>query len=241
MQGSIDVSLRNSMISRQDVGIQIDSLLAGVSHLHLINSELTRDTTALQFANTTANADAEISILGSQVLQTTNGILLTNSAVGGTLTVAIADSHIGYSSNAGITLANSATDSQSRMAIDLVRSQITNITTTAVSLSATNGSKGYFYARDADINIAATAVKTSGSGAGYNSVSLIRSKIQGCPIGIDHGFGTVRLDGNHITLVTNGFVNSGSNNIVSNGLNMVHDVPNSGGLNYVTPNVIQLQ
>jgi hypothetical protein len=41
-----------------------------------------------------------------------------------------------------------------------------------------------------------TAVKTRGSSV--VSVSLIRSQVNNCTIVVDHGFGTVRLDGNHI-------------------------------------------
>jgi hypothetical protein len=36
-------------------------------------------------------------------------------------------------------------------------------------------------------------------------------------------------------------VNNGSGTIVSNGFNMVHDIDNLSGLNYITPQVIQLK
>jgi hypothetical protein len=111
VQGGIDVSLRNSMISRQDVGIQFDSLLNGnVSHVEVINSELTRNTTALNFVDATASAQGQIAINGSQIFGSTDAIKIANSAVGGNTTVSLMNSHIAYTGGSGIQMANSAAD-----------------------------------------------------------------------------------------------------------------------------------
>ncbi len=82
------------------------------------------------------------------------------------------------------------------------------------------------------------AIKTRGT---FGSVSLIRSQVNNCTIAVDHGAGVVRLDGNHIVKCADGFVNNGSPNIVSNGLNMVYDIDNLSGFSYITPMVVQLQ
>src|SRR6266536_3609390 len=129
IQGSMDVSLRNSMISRQDVGIQFDSLLPGnVSHLMLFNTELTRNTTGLLFANTSAGAQGQIAVHGSQFVSNTDAIKVSNNAIGGNTTVSLVDSHVAYTGNAGIQLVNSAADPNTRVFMEFVRSHISNIT-----------------------------------------------------------------------------------------------------------------
>ena len=67
MQGSFDVRLRNSTISGQDVGVQMDSFLAATSSLKIINSEITQNSTALRLASTTAGATPVLSLEGSQI------------------------------------------------------------------------------------------------------------------------------------------------------------------------------
>jgi hypothetical protein len=89
VQGAIDVSLRKSLISRQDVAIQFDSPLGGkVSHVELINSELTRNTTALNFVNATASAQGQIAITGSQIFGSTDATAKIANSAGGNNRVA---------------------------------------------------------------------------------------------------------------------------------------------------------
>jgi hypothetical protein len=237
VQGAIDVSLRNGLISRQDVAIQFDSLLGGkVSHLELINSELTRNTTALNFVNATASAQGQIALTGSQIFGSTDAIKIANSAIGGNTTVSLTDSQISYTGGAGIQLANSAADANTRVFMEFVRSHISNITGNAVDLNATNGSKVYFDARDSTASHAGKLIKTSGTSR--VAVSLIRSDFRHTTNILDHGNGEVRIDGSHFVQCTQDFVDNGSGNMVSLDNNFVFDCDNLPGPTYITPTKI---
>ena len=242
-QGFIDVSLRNSVVSRQDVGIAFDSLLAGnASHVSIINSELTRNTTGMRVNNTT-NGSPQVSIVGSQLLESTDMMQVTNSAVGGNTWIKITDSYVAYTGTSSLTFANSAADVNTRMGIELIRSGIANINGNAVDLNATNGCQVQFDMRDSTISGAGGSgigIKTSGSGSPLN-VSVVRSTITHTTTAIDHGQGTVQLDGSHVNYNNNDFVNNGSGAIVSNGYNMVYNNTNAPGPTFITPLVIPLK
>jgi len=240
IQGSMDVSIRNSLISRQDVGVQIDGLLgASFSHIELVNSQLNRVTTGLLVANTT-NASPQIAIVGSQIYGSSDLMLVSNSAVGGNTWVKIADSDMGYTSGNGLSFANSAADLQTRMGIDLVRSQIHNITGTAIGLNSTNGCQIQLDVRDSTLSNATTLLKTSGSSSPLN-VALIRSNLHQATTAIDHGQGTIQLDSTHINYNVQDLIDNGSGTIVSNGYNMLYNNINAPGPTYITPSVIPLK
>jgi hypothetical protein len=238
VQGSIDVSLRNIMISRQDVGIQFENLLAATSHVELLNSELTRNTTALQVINTTVSGGAEISITGSQILGSTDAIKVSNTATPSHVTLSVTDSEIGYTGAGGIQRANTGGDLNARIFMEFVRSNIHNITANAVDLSATNGSKTYFDARDSTFSHAVSLIKTSGTSR--VAVSLIRSDLRFCTTAVDHGNGEVRLDGTHVVQCDQDFVNNGSGSIFSLKNNFVFDNTDAPGPTYITPAPIPL-
>jgi hypothetical protein len=238
MQGAVDVNLRNSVISRETEAIHFENPITGnVSQLNLDRSTITRSTTALVYANGITNAAGHISIKNSLVSDNADQLDIANTAIGGNVVVIVEDSEITNTGGNGTTVSNSAADANTRIQIELVRSQIKNVTGIAVSLSATNGSKSYLYAHDSELAHASTAVKTVGS-TGNVVVSLVRSTIYHTTTAIDHGFGKVRLDGSHIVNNSNDFVNSGSANIVSLGNNMVTDNDNTSGLTYITPTII---
>jgi hypothetical protein len=240
----MDVSLRNSMVSRQTFGVALDSLITGgVSHVEIANSELTNNTTGVHVANTTATAQPRLSIVGSQLYNNTDAIIVTNNAIGGNTTVQLDDTTVASTGNGGIALANSAPDNNTRIFMEMARSQISNITTTALDINATNGSKIEVTLRDSRIAHAASGVNTAGTagGGGYAAVSLVRSEISSTTIAVNHGFGTVRLDGSHIVYNFKDLVNNGSGSIVSNGYNMLHDNTDPAGPVYITPSVILLK
>jgi len=240
LQGSIDVLIRNSALSRYSAAVRfVDPLGGAVSHLTIAGSEINRSNAGVQIANTVASGISEVSITNTQIADNADGINVSNTAVGGNITLAIADSHIAYSAANGVTLSNSAADSNTRVFLEMARSQITNLVGNGIDLSANNGSKTYVVARDSSLSHMATALRTSGSSP--ISASLVRSQINNVTTAVDHGAGVVRLDGNHIVRSANDFVNNGSGNIVSNGLNMVHDIDNLSGFTYITPSVIPLK
>ena len=123
------------------------------------------------------------------------------------------------------------------MYVNMDGSQAINIAN-AIDTNSTNGAKAYAVVRDSTFANINTAIKTRGT---FGSVSLIRSQVNNCTVAVDHGAGIVRLDGSHIVKCADGFVNNGSGNIVSNGLNMVYDIDNLSGFTYITPLVIPLQ
>lgn len=237
MQGAVDVTLRNSVVSRQDQGVRFENPVAGgSSHLEINRSEITRSNSGVVYTNSVASGVAQISIVGSSIVDNGDGINVSNSAVGGNTYLAVTDSHIAYSGTNGATLSNSAADANTRVYLELIRSQITNVSATAVSLSASNGSKTYLVARDAELSHAITAVQTIGPSP--VSASLIRSNINSVTTAVDHGSGSVKLDGNHIVKCANDFVNNGSGTILSLGNNMVTDIDNLSGFSYITPSII---
>jgi hypothetical protein len=238
MTGAVDVSLRNSVVSRQDQGIRFENPVASnSSHLFVDRSQVTRSNVGLVYTNGVANAAAHILIKNSQVVDNGDGINVSNTAIGGNTYVKVADSEIANTATNGVTMANSAADANTRVFIELERSQVRNVTATDVSLSATNGSKAYLYAHDSEMTHAVTGVKTAGSTGGI-AVSIVRSAIFNTTTAIDHGFGEVRLDGSHVVNNANDFVNNGSGNIISLGNNMVVDNTNTSGFTYITPAII---
>ena len=240
VQGAIDVSLRNSLISRQDVGIQFDSLLPGIgSHVSIIDSELTRVTAAIAVNNTTSGSP-RLSIVRSQIIQSTDMMQVTNSAVGGKTWIKITDSYLAYTGNSGLTFVNSASDINTRMGIELIRSEVADVSGNAIDLNSINGCQIQFDMRDSTISGAARGIKTSGASSPLN-VSVIRSTITHTTTAIDHGQGTVQLDGSHVNYNNNDFVNNGSGSIVSNGYNMVFNNINAPGPTFITPSVIPLK
>jgi hypothetical protein len=239
MTGAVEMDLRNSTISRQDQGIRFENPVgSSTSHLFVDHSQITRNNTALLYTNGVANAQGQFVIKNSLLVDNSDGVNVSNTAVGGNVQVKVADSEISHSGTNGVTLANSAADSNTRVFIELARSQVRSINAIGVSLTATNGAKAYLYAHDSEITHAPTAIKTAGNGAGGIAVSLVRSTIFNTTTAIDHGFGKVRLDGSHIVNNANDFVNNGSGNIVSLGNNMVTDNDDTSGFTYITPSII---
>ncbi len=239
LRGYVGVSLRNTAISSETTAVQFDANLAGASStLDVINSEFSNNTNGVYLSATAGGANSQIKVTGSQVINTTNDAFnLANSGIGRNVALTISGTRIQDLANA-VTLANSAADVNTRMYVNVDNSQAINVTN-AIDLSTSNGAKAYAVVRDSTLADLGTGIKTRGSSV--VSASLIRSQVDNCTIVVDHGFGVVRLETNHIIKCTDGFVNNGSANIVSNGENLVHDIDNLSGFTYITPTVIPLQ
>jgi hypothetical protein len=236
MGGYVGVSLRNSMISQQDFGVEFDGLVAGAvpSYLDIVNSKLLGNATGVKFDNSTAGAGAQISIVGSQLTGSTDLMQVSHSAASGITDVRIVDSYLAFATN-GLHFANSATGATANLLAELVRTEISRVIT-QVDVSATNGSNLSLDIRDSNLSFAATLLRTSGTSP--LNVSVIRSHLHHATTAIDHGHGLVQLDGSHVSNNGNDFVNNGSGNIVSNGHNMVTANVNASGFTYITPTVI---
>lgn len=237
-QGCVDVILQRSSISRQDTGILVDSLVAGCApHLEVIDSQLARNTAGVSVANNVAGAQLETSLVRAALTNSGSLLSATNTADNATLTFHIADSHIAYTSGSAITANNSAGDNTRGIFFNISNSQIGSVTTNAFDLTATNASRVRASIRDSTItNVSGRMIKTAGSGAGHVRVELIRNNMQSSPMVLDHGFGQVDLDGNHITNVTDTFVNNGSNSLFTLGNNWLTNFNNATqGVTYITP------
>ena len=242
IQGFMDMLLRNSTISRETVGIQFDGLLpASTSHLELVGSTLARNTTGIAFSNATATANGKIDITGSQIDLSGDAIMMSVSATGTHTALSLIDSKVAHTSSSGITLANTAADTNSFLEMQMTRSGITQTGTIALDLSAFNGGRTSAILMDSAIYNVNAGIKTSGSG-GYVAASIVRSALDSTSnAAIDHGFGCIRLDSSHVVFNNKDFVNSGSGCIVSSGTNMVHDNADPAGPVYITPTKILLE
>jgi len=240
MTGSPDVTLRGVVISRQDVGIRMENpVTTSTSHLVLDHAIVTRTNLALAYSNGVASANGQIIVKNSQIVDNGDGITLANTATGSNVYVKISDSELGQTSANGITASNSAADTNSRIWVELERSQVRNVSNVDVALSAINGAKSYLMAQDSRISHATTGIGTSGGGAGGVTVDLLRSSIFSTTTAVNHGFGTVRLNGSHITNNANSLVNAGSGTVVSLGNNMIYDNTDAtGGVVYITPTIV---
>jgi hypothetical protein len=236
IRGFANASIRNSMISRQTTALQVDADLDGAGNsIDVINSELTQNTNGVRIVGTAGNAGSQVRIDRSQITSLTNdAVNVANAAVGRNIVVGISGSNIASAAN-GVVISNTAADVNTRVWVEMSDSQVNNVTN-AIDLATANGGKAYGLVRDSTIAHVTAAVKTRGSSS--VQASLIRSQIDSCTIAVDHGFGVVRLDGNHIVACANDFVNNGSGNIVSINNNMVTNVDNLSGFTYITPSII---
>jgi len=241
MQGFMTGAVRSSVISRMTTAVRFDSNLTNASNtLDIINSELATNGTGLLYAATADNGSSTIRIVGSQVTNTTNdAISIANSAVGRNTFLTIGDSVIGIGARL-IALTNTSGDAvNARMVLEMDNTRVLNANTVSVDLNAPNGAKTHAFMRDSTFAQGANVIKTRGGV--QVSASLIRSEVNNCAIVVDHGAGVVRLDGNHIVNCSDDFVNNGSGNIVSDGRNLVHDIPNTSGFTYITPTAAPLK
>jgi hypothetical protein len=238
-QGCLDVSIRNSMIGRQDTAIGVDSLIGScTTHLDVVNSQLLRNTTAISIANATPNVTVKAAVIGSQIQQSSDAIAVSNTGSAGDFKVMISGTDIASSNNA-ITVANNVADATSQVRVDVVQSQIHEADTAAIDVNASSGSKSYVDIRESTLAHSTRAIKTTGTAGSVLRVSVVRSNVHHATYGIDHHYGVVRLDGSHFVSLTNSFVNSGSGSISSLGNNFLSDNTDStGGLVYITPSIV---
>ncbi len=236
----MDMSIRNSLISRQDVGIQFDNVLpSSLSRLVVTNSQLNRSTTGVFYSGTADGANAQITFTGSQVVESTDGFKVSTSGIAQTY-VKLIDTFVGHMGGNGFTFANSGATNVSKLGLELINSTVALIGATAIDVNATNGSSMWLNLRDSTSSGAVTHIKTSGAASSLQ-VAITRSNIHHGTTAIDHGFGNVQLDGSHFNTLNNDFINNGSGTIVSNGYNMVYNVTNAPGPTFITPAVIGLK
>lgn len=239
-QGCIDITFRNGTISRQDVAFQVDSLVAGCfPALRVQNAAITRVTTGIQVSNATPSAYHSVYLTNSEIGSPLDGIVYSNSGDTAQLNLELVDSNVTDCGNNGVMLVNTATDNTAGINFNAARANITHVANDAITLNAPNGSRVRAWVRDSTIsNVTGRVVKTGGA-VGTVQISLIRSNMNAAGYVLDHGYGTVRLDGNHMTNLTNTFVNNGSADVRSLNNNWLTNFTNTTpGFVYITPTII---
>ena len=188
--------------------------------------------------NANAGSIPMATIAGSQFYGGDDGIVVSHTAVGTAYAgqLKITDSYFQQMNNGGITL---STGANAAMGADLVRSQVSSVGTTAISLTAGGTSGIGFHMRDSTLsNAASTLLRTAGTSS--ISVTLIRSHLHNSITAVDHGRGRIRMEQTNVSTNQKSLVNNGSGDIVGrHGTNWIVDnVDAPGGPVYITPTII---
>jgi hypothetical protein len=244
IQGFGAVTFRNSLVLTHNVAVQMDSIATnGQTILALWNSQLIGGDTCLNVNNTSAGGIPNVSIVGSQLYGCDDGIIYSNAGAGAGAggSLRIADSYFEHMNN-GIT---ATTGADAALGIDVVRSQLTRIQNTAISVAASAASGLGLHLRDTTLSEANTLLKTSGTSG--IQVTLIRSHLRGSVTAIDHGRGRIRMEQTTVSANVNSLVNNGSPNIVSAGIGpagtnwIIDNIDTTAGTIYITPTVIPMK
>ncbi len=242
-EGVMDVSLRNTSISRANYGVLFDPLASGGSDLAIAGSEILRTGTALQLNASTAGGQGRVSIQGSKLMIGTTGIGVTISN-GTSHRIDVADTHLAYFNNA-VAIANAGAEVLSTF----TRSQIVKTDPIAIDANATADGRTGVTLADTLVSDGTTLIKTSGNapggggiltGGGGVIVTLARSTLQAADTCIDHGFGNVQLDASRITLCQQSIVDNGGGaaSVASLNNNFIYFNLNAPGPTYITPTVV---
>ncbi len=246
VQGFAATTMRNSVISVSDVGIQFNNIATnGTPILVLSQTQVLGGATCLNVASASAGGIPTVYIDGSQFLGCDDGIVFSHTATPTAFgaQLKIADSKFEHLNNGAITL---STGADAGVNVDLVRSQLTFTGKTGISLAAGGTSGISLNIRDSTLSNALTLLKTSGT-SGINA-TLIRSHLHNSLIAVDHGLGRIRMEQTNVSANQKSLVNHGSPNIFSagigpNGTNWIFDnIDAADGTAYITtPTVIPMK
>jgi len=245
VQGFAATTMRNSVISISDVGIQFNNIATnGNPILVLSQTQVLGGGTCLNVASASAGGVPTVYIDGSQFLGCDDGIVFSHTAAGTAFSaqLKITDSKLEHLNNGAITL---STGADSSVQVDLVRSLLTFAGNIGIGL-ATSGTSGInFNMRDSTVSNALTLLKTSGT-SGINA-TVIRSHLHNSITAVDHGRGRIRMEQTNVSNNQNSLVNNGSGNIVSagigtNGTNWIVDnIDTTVGTTYITPSIVTMK
>ena len=221
VQGFAAATMRNSVISINDVGIQFNNIATnGNPVLVLSQTQVLGGNTCLNVASASAVGVPNVYIDGSQFLGCGDGIVFSHTATG-TLNGAqlkITDSKFEHLNNGGITLSSGA---DAGINMDLIRSQVSFSGNTAISMDASSTSGVNLNVRDSTLSNATTLLRTSGTSS--IRATLIRSHLHNSTTAVDHGRGRIRMEQTTVTANNYSLVNHGSSNVVSAGNNWIVD------------------
>lgn len=237
VRGNIGVGVRNSLITDQDVGVQMDGVSSdGGTVLSLAQTQLAGMATGLNVVSAIAGGVPYVNITGSHFIGVDDAILFSHTAAGTPYAaqLKVTDSTFELMSNGGITLSSGA---DAGINVDLVRSLLNFAGTTAISVNASGTSAVSLSMNETTLSNAATLLKTSGS-SGINA-TLIRSHLHTSATAVDHGRGRIRMEQTNVSGNAKSLVNNGSPTILSAGNNWIVDnLDPTDGTVYITPTII---
>jgi len=234
VHGNIGVGIRNSVITDQDVGIQMDDISTdGGTVFALSQTQLAGMATGLNVVSAVAGAVPFVNITGSHFVGVDNGIIFSHTAAG-TPYIAqlkIADSSFELLPNAGITISTAA---DARIDVDFVRSQM-SFFGTGISAAASGTSQLFLNLRDSTLASGTTLLKTSGTSTTLHA-TLVRSHLHNSVTAVDHGRGRITMEQTNVSVNQKSLVNNGSPTILSAGNNFIVDnVDPTDGTVYIAP------
>ena len=245
VQGFAAATMRNSVISINDVGIQFNNIATnGNPVLVLSQTQVIGGKTCLNVASASAGGVPVVYIDGSQFLGCDDGIVFSHTATGTTFgaQLKITDSKFEHLNNGAITV---STGADAGVNVDLVRSMLSFTGNTGISMAAGGTSGISLNMRDSTLSNALTLLKTSGT-SGVNA-TLIRSHLHNSVTAVDHGLGRIRMEQTTVSANQKSLVNHGSPNIVSAGIGptgtnwIVDNIDATDGTAYITPTVIPMK
>lgn len=241
VQGFAAATLRNSVISINDVGIQFNNIATnGQPVLVMSQTQVLGGGTCLNVASSAGGGVPAVYVDGSQFLGCDDGIVFSHTAAGTPFAaqLKITDSKFEHLNNSGITL---SAGSDAAIGAELARSQVSFVGTTAISLTAGGTSGIGFHMRDSTLSNAPSALLRT-AGTSSISATLIRSHLHNSLKAVDHGLGRIRMEQTNVSANQKSLVNNGSPNIVSAGNNWIVDnIDATDGTIYITPSIIGMK
>jgi len=246
VQGFAAATMRNSVISINDVGIQFDNIATnGSPVLVLSQTQVLGGGTCLNVVSASTGGVPAVYIEGSQFLGCDYGIVYSHTATGTAFAapLKITDSQFEHLNNSAITL---STGADAAVNVDLVRSLLSFTGNTGITMAAGGTSGINLNMRDSTISNALTLLKTSGVSS--INATLIRSHLHNSLTAVDHGRGRIRMEQTNVSGNQKGLVNNGSGNIVSAGIGSAgtnwivdNNDPTDGTVYIATPTIIPMK
>lgn len=213
--------------------------IAGCIDLTVRNSTLSRTWGGLLYSNNVAGCNSTLLVADSTFSRAHFwGIKLGGAANNGSVVATVRNTQI-VESVYGIEVKQSTQLAKTNL--DVVDSVVSRCSGNCLRLEDTQtAGAGYVQARvfNSTLAHAGDAIFLTQGTPGNVLLTLTRSHMHNAGALLFHGAGSARFDACHMESFRAGFVNLGSNDVVSMGNNTMHDVLNpNNGTTYITPTV----
>ena len=241
VQGFAAATMRNSVISINDVGIQFNNIAAnGNPVLVLSQTQVIGANTGLNVASASAGGVPTIFIDGSPVPGGRRRHRLFTHRHWDHVRCAAEDHRLEVRANEQRRHHRVDRGGRGYQYGPSCARRLNFTGNIGISLTAAGTSGINLHLRDSTLSNATTLLKTSGTSS--IGVNLIRSHLHNSTTAVDHGLGNIRMEQTSVIANQNSLVNNGSGHIISNGYNWIVDNPDStGGTVYITPTIIPMK